>query len=174
MYIEDCFNLGYIAKLHGFKGEVSLFLDVTDAGNYTDLKLVYMELDSQLIPFVIENVKFMPKGLATIKLKGIDSEAKAKELVKKRAYLPLTMLPELGDTEFYDHEIINFSVIDKKEGKIGIVEQVIDLPSNPLLQILDGEKEVLVPLIPGLVTHVNRKEKILEIDTPEGLLELYR
>jgi 16S rRNA processing protein RimM len=84
------------------------------------------------------------------------------------------MLPELGDTEFYDHEIINFSVIDKKEGKIGIVEQVIDLPSNPLLQIIDGEKEVLVPLIPGLVTHVNRKEKILEINTPEGLLELYR
>jgi 16S rRNA processing protein RimM len=174
MFIEDCFNLGYIAKLHGFKGEVSLFLDVTDLTNYQDLKLIYLELNDQLIPFPIEQIKFMPKGLATIRLKGIDTEAKAKELVKKRAYLPLEMLPELGETEFYDHEILQFVVMDEKEGRLGVVEQVIDLPSNPLLQILDGEKEILVPLIPGLVSRVNRKDKILVINSPEGLIELYR
>ena len=174
MYIEDCFNLGYIAKLHGFKGEVSLFLDVTDVTNYQDLKLIYLELNDQLIPFPIDQLKLMPKGLATIKLKGVDSELKAKELVKKRAFLPLTMLPQLGDTEFYDHEIIHFHVIDVNKGKIGVVEQVIDLPANPLLQIMDGEREILVPLTPGLVSRVNREEKMLEIHTPEGLLELYQ
>jgi 16S rRNA processing protein RimM len=84
------------------------------------------------------------------------------------------MLPELGGTEFYDHEILQFVVMDEKEGRLGVVEQVIDLPSNPLLQIMDGEKEILVPLIPGLVSRVNRKDKILEINSPEGLIELYR
>ena len=33
----DCYHLGYVAKLHGFKGEVSFFLDVTDPNEYTKL-----------------------------------------------------------------------------------------------------------------------------------------
>ena len=45
MNVKDCFNLGYIAKLHGYKGEVSLFLDVTDPLDYKDLKLIYFEIN---------------------------------------------------------------------------------------------------------------------------------
>jgi len=47
----DCFELGYVAKLHGFKGEVSLFLDVTNPSDYASLDAVFIEINQQLTPF---------------------------------------------------------------------------------------------------------------------------
>ena len=41
----DCYQLGYIAKLHGFKGEVSFFLDVTDPSEYTSLNKVFIDIE---------------------------------------------------------------------------------------------------------------------------------
>ena len=171
----DCFHLGYVAKLHGFKGEVSLFLDVTDPSTYSELKIIYLEvLPEQLVPFSVLKIKSMNKGFAVVQLNGIDSEAKAKEILRKKAYLPLKLLPELGDREFYDHEIIGFKVIDVTHGSIGFAQQVIDLTANPLLQIDWNGKEVLVPLFKGLVQRVDRNTKQLTIDLPPGLLDLYK
>jgi 16S rRNA processing protein RimM len=60
----DCFQLGYIAKLHGFKGEVSLFLDVTEPEKYATLDAFYVDINNQLIPFFVENIKLKNKGFA--------------------------------------------------------------------------------------------------------------
>ena len=43
MQKKDCFYLGIIAKLHGFKGEVSLFLDVTNPEDYLTLDEKYFQ-----------------------------------------------------------------------------------------------------------------------------------
>jgi 16S rRNA processing protein RimM len=86
----------------------------------------------------------------------------------------LTVLPELNETEFYDHEIMGFQVIDVNEGGIGLAQQVIDLSSNPLLQIDWDGKEVLVPLFKGLVKRVDRNSKELLVELPPGLLDLYK
>ena len=53
------------------------------------------------------------------------------------------------------------------------MESVIDLSVNPLLQIMNGSKEVLIPLIDGIVQEVDRKKKTLTINAPAGLIELY-
>ena len=52
-------------------------------------------------------------------------------------------------------------------------KKLIDLKANPLLQIHKDEKEILVPLIDGVVQKVDRKKKELHITAPDGLIELY-
>jgi 16S rRNA processing protein RimM len=47
------------------------------------------------------------------------------------------------------------------------------LQVNPLIQIMNGSKEVLVPLIEGIVQNVDRKKKTMTIKAPPGLIELY-
>tara|TARA_R110000737_G_scaffold345455_2_gene374001 strand:- start:16084 stop:16608 length:525 start_codon:yes stop_codon:yes gene_type:complete len=169
----DCFQLGYIAKLHGFKGEVSLFLDVTDPARYEKLDAFYVDVNNQLVPFFVKSIKLKNKGFAAVKLEGVETEEKARTLLRKSVYLPKELLEDLDDLHFYDHEVINFSVVDKNHGAIGKIQDVIDLAANPLLQIVEGKREILVPLLPGLVTKVDRKGKILHIEAPEGLIGLY-
>lgn len=169
----DCFHLGYIAKLHGFKGEVSLFLDVTNPEDYHSLDALFIELNGQLTPFFIKSLKLKNKGFAAVKLEGVDTEEDAKIIVRKNVYLPASILPELGDTNFYDHEIVDFQVEETSYGNIGKVIQVIDLAANPLLQIEKEGKEVLLPLQKGVVQKVDRINKVLTVTAPPGLIELY-
>jgi 16S rRNA processing protein RimM len=79
----------------------------------------------------------------------------------------------LDDKHFYDHEIIGFKLHDTRYGEVGIVEQVIDNNVNPLIQVMNGEKEILIPFIDGLVQKVDRKAKTIHVTSPEGLIEMY-
>ena len=169
----DCFHLGYVAKLHGYKGEVSLFLDVTNPEDYAGLDAVFIDLNGQLTPFFIESFKLKNKGFAAVKFEGVTAEKDARLLLRKSLYLPAQVLPELSGTEFYDHEVVGFTVIDTAFGEVGIIEAVIDLSVNPLLQIMNGSKEVLIPLIKDLVKSVDREKKILTVTAPQGLIEMY-
>ena len=169
----DCYHLGYIAKLHGFKGEVSLFLDVTNPEEYPKLESVLIEINDQLIPFFIKSYKLNPKSFATVKFEEINSENEAKEIVRKSVYLPLSTLPSLTGKNFYDHEVIDFELIDESFGVVGKIIQIIDLPVNPLIQVDAKGKEVLIPFVHDLIQKVDRENKKLHVKTPEGLLAIY-
>ena len=173
MQKKDCFYLGIIAKLHGFKGEVSLFLDVSNPAEYATLDAVFVEIDGGLVPFFVQNIKIKTKGFVAVKFQGVDSEHDAQRILKKPVYLPEAFLKELDQTSFYDHEIIGYTVIDEVHGDVGIVENVIDMAANPLLQLNKNGVEVLLPIFDGLVQKVQRKKKELYVKAPEGLIDLY-
>ena len=69
--------------------------------------------------------------------------------------------------------MVGFKVIDAQYGECGILEQVVDFKVNPLLQIMNGEKEVLIPLLEDTVQKVDRDNKELHVQSPEGLIALY-
>ena len=171
----DCFNLGYVAKLHGYKGEVSLFFDATEPEKYASIDSVFIDLNGILTPFFVESIEMKSKGFAKVKFEGVDTENDAKAILKKDLFLPLDLLPKLSGSQFYDHEIIGFEVIDENFGKVGKVVQVIDYKVNPLLQIFNSElkKEVLLPLNNDLVQKVDREKKQLLVKATEGLIEMY-
>lgn len=173
MQHSDCFQLGYIAKLHGYKGEVSLFLDVTNPEDYSSLDAFFIDINGQLTPFFVESFQLKNKGFAAVKLEGVNSENDAKILLRKSCFLPLSILPELDDTHFYDHEVIGFKLVDSKFGEAGIIDQVIDNNVNPLIQATKDGNEILIPFVDGLIDRIDRKTKTLYIHAPEGLIEMY-
>jgi 16S rRNA processing protein RimM len=172
MQIQDCYYLGLIAKLHGFKGEVSLFLDVSDPSSYQGLDALFLDINGQLTPFFIEGFKLKNMGFAAVKFEGVETEEAAKRLLKKKAYLPLEILPELDQSSFYDHEVIGYKVFDAEKGAIGLVQDVIDMTANPLLQLDHNGTEILIPIFEGLIEKVDRKKKELFIKYLKNILNI--
>lgn len=170
---SECFNLGHVAKLHGFKGEVSLFFDVTNPNHYGGLDALYIEINGFLTPFFISSIQLTTKNFAKVKFEGIDNEIQAKTLLGKQLFLPLSVLPKLEGNNFYDHEVVGFEVIDTNYGKVGIIEGIIDLDVNPLIQIMAKGKEVLIPLRKETILEVNREQKSMTITAAPGLIEMY-
>ena len=169
----DCYHLGYIAKLHGFKGEVSLFLDVTNPLEYENLDKIFVDINGFLTPFFIKSLTLRPKSQATLKIDGINSDKEAQQILKRSVYLPLVDLPQLSGKNFYDHEVVGFDLIDLTFGKVGVIQQIIDLPVNPLIQVDANGKEVLIPFVKDLIQEVKRNEKQLIVKAPEGLIAIY-
>jgi 16S rRNA processing protein RimM len=170
---EDCFRLGSVARLHGYKGEVSIFLDVTDPQEFKNLESVFVEIDGKLVPFFLEHLYLRNKGFAVAKFETIDSDKRAVSLIKCGLFLPLDLLPEKEGNDFYNFEIENFKVIDENYGEVGTVKQIIDNKVNPIIQIDSNGKEVLIPKQDQFIKEIDWDNEIIHIIAPEGLIEMY-
>lgn len=170
---EDCFRLGHVSKAHGYKGEVSIFLDVDDPYDYKELESVFVEIDGKLIPFFLEYIRLRNNSYAVVKFELVDTEKQVNLLLRKDLFLPLEVLPETEGNEFYYFEIEGYKVIDEKHGEIGIVMGIIDLSGNPIIQIDANDKEILIPKQNEFIDKVDRENQILYIKAPPGLIEMY-
>lgn len=172
MQKEDCYYLGKITKKHGFKGNLILHLDTDEPESYTDMESVFIEKDGILVPFFFEFIGPHTSSKLLAKFEDIGPD-EAERLVNKSLYLPLNELPELEGTEFYFHEIIGFTIIDQQKGEVGKVKSVNDNGVQAILNIDAHGKEVLIPIINDWILQINRAEKFIKLQTPEGLIDLY-
>lgn len=170
---SECFLLGHFSKTNGYKGALNLFLDVDDPYAYQDMEMLFVEINNHLVPFFIESLVLKKKKQALIKLEDVNSESESKALVKKEVFLPIAILPELDDQRFYFHEVIGFQVEDQEHGTIGKIQEIFDLPNNPLLQVMHHNQEILIPINDDTIEKIDRKKKKLLVKMPEGLMDLY-
>lgn len=169
---QEYFELGALAKPHGIKGAFHAFLDVDDPYEYEDLTSVFVQEGNELVPYFIDDIQ-IKSNLNLITLEGIDSLDKAKELVGKKLFLPMSFLPKLKDNQFYYHEVIGYQVEDEHLGLLGTVKEVVSLGAQDVVIMNYKEREVLIPLTDEIIPKLNKKEKILYSILPEGLLDIY-
>ena len=171
MNLEDCFYLGTIVAKYSFKGEVLLKTDTDTPENYTNLKSVFINTGTDMVPFFIKKVQLHKSALLRIRFDEISNEQDAESILKKKAYLPLSSLPPLTGKRFYYHEVIGFEVFNGAE-RIGILEGVNDQTVQHLFDIKGKRKNILIPIHDDFIEEVNRKQKRMVLILPEGLLEL--
>ena len=170
---QDCFYLGKIIKKYSFKGEVLIKIDGTLSENYFDLKNVLIENEKYLIPFFIKKIKLHKPDIFRIKFEDIDSEELANKILKKDIYLPLSLLPPLSGKKFYFHEVVGFKALNDNK-IIGIIKNINDKSPQATFEIKDNDKIILIPIHDDFIIKINRKEKNIELNLPDGLLDLHK
>ncbi|MBW6480533.1 MAG: ribosome maturation factor RimM [Bacteroidales bacterium] len=171
---DECFFLGSITKLFGFKGEVVIFIDSDEPEKYDNLDAVFIEFGGKLIPYFIERTDLRNKSnQLTVKFQDIDNEEQAQQLLGRELYLPLSLLPPLTGDAFYFYEIEGFSVIDHTKGPIGTINQVLDYPGNPLFEIEFQGKQILIPVKDEFIERTDRKNRTIYLKAPQGLIDIY-
>ena len=170
---KDCYFLGKIIKKYSFKGEVLAKLDTDESNVYKELKTVFLDLNNNLVPYFIVDLKLHKSDLLRLKFEDINNEVEANELIKKDMYLPLNSLPKLEGNCFYFHEVLGFEILDHNYGKIGILKSINDQSSQAFFEIDNDGKEILIPVNDEFIKHVNRDSKTITVLTPPGLIDLY-
>lgn len=172
MQKEDCYYLGKITKKHGFKGNLILHLETDEPELYQNMESVFIETNGMLVPFFFETIGPHSKNKLLVKFEDLAPE-EAEKLVNRSVWLPLDTLPELEDDAFYYHEIIGYKVIDSRKGEIGLIKNVNDSGVQALFEIDFDGKQILIPVVDDWILEVNKNEKFIRIETPNGLIELY-
>jgi 16S rRNA processing protein RimM len=170
---EECFYLGKIVSKHSFRGEVLVKLDTDEPEIYEQMESVFVSLGNNLVPFFIEHSQLHKSSLLRVRFEEVQDEAAADSLMGAELYLPLDMLPTLSGDKFYYHEIIGFSLIDEKYGHIGTVTSVNDRTAQALIEAEKEGKSLLIPITDAIIQKVDRKNRVLYLNTPEGLVALY-
>ena len=170
---EDCFYLGKIVTKYSFKGEVVIKLDTDEPELYKEMESVYVEFGSNLVPFFIEKSSLHKGNQLRVQFEDIYSEEAADSILKCEIYLPLNLLPKLTGNKFYFHEVIGFTVVDANFGEVGQIVHINDKAAQPLFEIDRQGAKVFIPMVDDFIKKVDREKKIIEVETPQGLIDLY-
>ena len=73
----------------------------------------------------------------------------------------------------YFHEIVGFEVIDTSTGKVGEVLSVYEGTGQDLIAVDYNGDEVLIPITDHIVTQVDKSKKVITVNLPEGLIDVY-
>ena len=169
---EDCFYLGRVAKTHGIKGEITIKIDADDPSSYTKMKYFLLEINKVLTPFFVESLALNGDKFF-ISIQDVNTIEAAQALVGKPVYLPVELLPKLSGKQFYYHEVKGYKVIDQEKGELGPINDILEYPTQAIIQIMVGKKEVLIPIIDEVIQKVDRLNKTLYVKAPEGLIDMY-
>lgn len=170
---EDCFYLGKIAKKFSFKGEVLAYLDTDEPELYENLESVFVEFNKNLVPFFIVSSSLHKNDFLRIRFEDMNTEEDADSIMNCPIYLPISMLPKLSGNKFYFHEVIGFEIEDKRVGVFGKIVSINDTTAQPLFEVENGAVQLLIPMIDQFLVKIDRPNKKVLMDLPEGLIEMY-
>ena len=175
---EDCHTIGKSTKTHGVEGKLVLTIENNILEKNT-LESLFIDIDKQLVPFFIA-----PKGLTQrnsssyiVKFDDINTEEKAKRFKGCKVYVPtkdVEIEEDLESDEVDYNILIGYSVYDDNFGDIGEIEMVNDYSGNIVMQVIsESDEEILIPFNPEWILELNHENKVLGLETPEGLLDVY-
>lgn len=167
--MKDLIKIGTVQKTHGLKGEVSCHIQVTP-DDFGDLKSIFIKDKSGQVPYFITTYHFY-QGKLTLALEDVDSVEKAKRLLNAEIWIESKYVTE--DEYVWVDQIIGYDIIDVHKGFIGKVENYYKIPNNELIATEVQNKEVLIPANTHIVRAINNASKTIEVELPEGLLEIY-
>ncbi len=112
-------------------------------------------------------------GRLLVRLDGVADRDGADALRGALFLVDSADLPPIEDPdEFYDHQLEGLRVRTTAGAEVGTVAEVLHTAAGELLSVRTEDREVLVPFVGAIVTSVSLADQVIEIDPPEGLLEL--
>ncbi len=167
--------VGRVVKAHGITGEVVVEVRTDDP----DMRFAPgARLRAQPArggpqrAYVVESAR-EHSGRLLVRLAGVTDRDSAEALRGNVFLVDTEDLPPIDDPdEFYDHQLEGLRVVTTDGRLVGTVSEVLHTAAGELLSVKSDGAEVLVPFVSAIVTEVSLENETIEIDPPEGLLEL--
>jgi len=167
--------VGRVVKAHGVTGEVVVEIRTDDPDTRFAPGSSLRGKPSRGGPesrYLVESVREHGAKLL-VRLDGVADRNAAESLRGTVFVVDSEDLPPIEDPdEFYDHQLEGLQVVTTIGETVGTVAEVLHTAAGELLSIRAEEGEVLVPFVSAIVTSVSLADQKIEIDPPEGLLEL--
>jgi len=167
--------VGRVVKAHGVTGEVVVEIRTDDPDTRFAPGSSLRGKPSRGGPesrYLVESVR-EHGGKLLMRLDGVADRNAAESLRGILFVVDSEDLPPIEDPdEFYDHQLEGLQVVTTVGETVGTVAEVLHTAAGELLSIRAEEGEVLVPFVSAIVTSVSLADQKIEIDPPEGLLEL--
>jgi 16S rRNA processing protein RimM len=172
-------TIARVAKVQGRIGEVAaeLFTDFPERFEQRRTLYAWTEGSNQRRTLHLE--EYWPhKGGMVFKFAGVDSIEEAEKLLRSEIQIPATERAELEEGAFYVSELLGCIVVETSQAdsdkNIGtIVDVNFGAGTAPLLIVKsESGQEFMIPFVESFTKKLDLKAKRIEMQLPEGMLEL--
>jgi 16S rRNA processing protein RimM len=167
------FKIGKVVATFGLKGELVLVHNLGKKTSLKGLEVIYLEEGKDnFLPHFIQSASLKNDTEVFIKLEGIDSKEVAKKFTSKMAWLPETDFKKYAAATS-PISMLGFHLINAQED-LGEIIEVIEQPHQLLCAILVDGKEALIPIHEQSLKKIDKKNKKVYVELPDGLLDIYK
>jgi len=172
-YMDNYYKIGKLAATFGLEGQLVLEHSLGKKTSLKGLENIFIEEKrDSFLPYFIESAKIKNDKEVYLKLEGISAKETAKQLVKKEVWLQENDFKKFA-ANAAPISLLGFMVINEDE-ELGEVCEVIEQPHQVLCKIILGGKEALIPVHEDSLEKIDKKNRKLFVNLPEGLLDIYR
>lgn len=162
-----------VLKSNGADGQLVLGLKSLDADVFISLVTrknvpVFIFFDGRPVPFFLTGLSCRSQTRVLSYLTGVRSQADIAEVEGATLYMQREALAEDEDPMEDLSLLVGWTLLDRGR-PAGCISAFRDIPGNPCLELENG---ALVPLREELVRSLDEKQKAIDMDLPEGLLDL--
>ena len=167
----DHVKIGTIVSKHGYKGFVKISTSSFNFDKLPYVKHLFIDINNCFIPFRIDKIKSFSDNLLILKLSEVNNENEAEEIIFKNIFIDSKSYEPIEGKSFFYNELINFSVYSKSK-KVGVIDNInYELP-QPVFEVLIKSNKVMIPIHEDLIDKIDKKNKIIHMDIPDGLIEI--
>jgi 16S rRNA processing protein RimM len=163
--------LGRITKLSGYEGAVAVKLEKIFTENIPQMESVFLEIDGRPVPFFISEQEYAGADILKLSFDGYNSIEKVSEFTGCRVFL--TGSPDSNSKITESQILIGYLVIGAGNARIGSISEIISNNGQWLLNVISADrKNILIPFHEHFIIRIDKRKKIVEMDIPEGLLDI--
>jgi 16S rRNA processing protein RimM len=167
--------VGRVVRAHGVTGEIVVEIRTDDPDTRfapgTTLRAKPSRGGSER-DYVVDSAR-EHSGRLLVRLDGVADRGAADAMRGTLFIVDAADLPPIEEAdEFYDHQLEGLQVVTTTGTPVGSVAEVLHTAAGELLSVRSEAGEILVPFVSAIVTSVSLADRTIEIDPPEGLLEL--
>ena len=170
----DLLVVGRIGKPQGIKGEVTIQVRTDDPETRFAAGAILLTEPAERGPLTVAASRWQ-NGRLVVAFEGVADRNGAEELRETLLQVDARTLPPPEDEdEFHDHVLRGMAAVLVTGEPLGEVVDVLHLPHGDVLVVkrADNGSEVLVPFVKAMVPVVDLALRRVEIEPPEGLLDL--
>jgi len=166
-------SIGKLVATFGVGGEMVLRHELGKKTSLKGLETIFIEdKKDEMLPYFIETARAKSEQEIFLKLENINTKEAAQKLTQKQVWLEEEAFHQYAGKSA-PISLLGFHIIDNGID-IGEILEVIEQPHQVLARIdLDG-KEALIPIHAETLLKMDKKKKQVEVDLPDGLLDIFR
>lgn len=173
---QEMVAIGRVARAQGRKGEVAVNPLTDFPERFRKLGRVFTDDgEGRVLVLPVEWVREQG-GRPIVKFEGVSEIGDAERLSGRELRILESELEPLPEGSHYHFRVLGCAVWDRRQGYLGVVEDIMRTGGTDLLVVRDraGERggELLIPLCEEICKLVDTQRSRVEVEVPEGLVAL--
>lgn len=162
--------IGRIVKVRGLRGDLKILPITWDPSRLTELKGVWLappEGDERYLTFKRSRVE---GGMVFVRFNEAPRRDLAEALVGSELFVDIDERSKLPADHYYHDDVVGCEVVCSREGLLGNLKRVLEMPANDVWEVIGERGEILVPVLRQVVDRFDLDNRTIYVTLPEGLI----
>lgn len=166
---QEYVDIGWVSRPRGLRGQVWVTPYSDDPERLVSLRSFRIRVADGWRGLRLEEGRLVGNRLSLL-FEGMNNRTVAEGICGRALQIHRRDLPSLAEDEVFLADLIGLEARLPDGRVVGRVEEILELPAGPVLEIRSHGQEALVPFQRRFVPRLELGEGWLELDLPEGLV----